>query len=329
MIVSCDRRSLLRLLPLSALAVAACGSRASDSHSAPATVRLANPLGPTVLPLTGITGGAVHGSVDVPVHYWRSLDEAVGLLASRAADLFVLPVTTAANLQARGTGLALLAVHEWRVFSLLATSSAGFTGWSSTRGKAIYLPEGRGETVDLLTRVALQGAGIAPDRDVRLDYAPAPEIVALLRAGRIELAALPEPFATQAQSGRTRIVLDYQNELARTTSWASGGIPVAGLFARADHDTRHRDRFREATRMFAASLRWANAHPGDAIALAAKVVPVPAAVMTAALPRIEFRHLPAAAARHQVTAFLTALHRSCPADLAAVPGGEFFATWTS
>ena len=108
-----DKQKTIILL-IVMIALSACrtsGAQSSDVEQ----VQLINPLGPVVIPLAGITSGEIETDITINVQYWKSIDEAIGLLADEQTQFAVLPITAGANLAASGLDLVLAGVHEWKV----------------------------------------------------------------------------------------------------------------------------------------------------------------------------------------------------------------------
>ena len=319
------------LVGLLLVAAAACQAPVSKE---PATatilpntlsVTLINPLGPLVIPASGITSGQVKGNTLIDVRNWKTVDEVTGLLAGKDTPFAVLPVTMAANFKASGIDLVLLGVHEWKVFYLISSQEATFESWNSLSGKTIYTPEAKGQTVDTLTRFALTKMGIKPDKEVAFVYAPAQEIVALFKEGKVEFAALPEPYVSLALSGNGgKIVLDYQ-EYWSQESGASDGIPVAGLFVKREFYESHPDVAKEVAQTFANSIQWANSYPDEALRSSSSILTIPNAVMKVALQRMKFEYVPAAQCKQEVLGFLTTMQATYPEGIKAIPSEDFFA----
>lgn len=287
------------------------------------SVTLINPLGPLAIPATGITSGLVKGEIQVNVQNWKTIDEATGLLASDQAQFAALPITNAANMQASGINLTLLGVHEWKVFYLLASAKNEFRDWDSLIGKIIYLPEAKGQTVDILTRYALAKEHIS-EKDVTFVYAPPQEIVALFKEGKVEYTALPEPFVSQALAAAPgKIVLDYQVYWSQV-SGAKEGIPVAGLFVKRDFMARYPKVAQEVAQIFSESITWANHHPDDALRVSSTILPFPAEIMKSALTRLKFEYVPANQAKHPVLDFLITMQSTYPAGIKNIPDDAFF-----
>jgi NitT/TauT family transport system substrate-binding protein len=288
-------------------------------------VRLINPMGPVVIPITGITSGNTKSDLKIDVQYWKTVDEATGLLAGDEVQFAVLPVSTGVNMAASGIDLALLAVHEWKAFYLVGSAGQTFNGWASLVGKTVYTPESKGQTVDVLTRYALSKANIVPDRDVTFAYAPAQEIVALFKEGKLDFAALPEPYVTMAvASGKGKIVLDYQDYWSQISA-SKHGIPIAGLFVKQQFLAQHPAETRAVAQALATSTQWANANPKAAIQAGAEVLPIAATVMEPALKRLVFDYVPATDAKDEVLTFLKTMQETYPEGVQKIPDERFFA----
>jgi NitT/TauT family transport system substrate-binding protein len=316
------------------ISMGGCSPTASPTPNAPAAtavvqtareIQMINPMGPAVIPLAGLSSGSVAGNLKINIKYWKTVDEATGFMAGDTTPFAVLPITTAANMSASGIDMVLLGVHEWKVFYLIASENSTFDGWKSLVGKTVYSPEGKGQTVDVLTRYALSKENIKPDQDVTFAYAPAQEIVALFKEGKIDYAALPEPFVTQALSASkgSKVVLDYQEYWSKD-SGAKNGIPVAGLFVKRDYLNQHPDDVKEMVSLFSQSVQWSNDHVKESIQASSKVLPYPEAVMLAALKRIKFEYVAAADAREDTMLFLTTIQKTYPDGVKKLPDDKFF-----
>ena len=319
---------LTKVLPCLLLAIcllgctqpAAAGEAILDTQ-----VSLINPLGPVVIPLAGMISGETQNSDMVSIQYWTSIDEAIGLLAGEDADFAVLPISAGANITASGVDLVLLGVHEWKVFYLLAAPGESFDGWESLVGKTVYSPESKGQTVDVLTRFALADNGIEPDEDVTFVYAPPQEIVALFKEGKIEYAALPEPFVSLALSqSEGAIVLDYQ-EYWNEVNDSEYGIPIAGLFVRRSFLTENPTAVEAMINTLTNSTEWANEHPEEALTAISDILTLPQGVMLGAMDRMEFGFINAQDSKQSVLDFLNTVQTTYPEGIKAVPGDEFFA----
>jgi len=289
------------------------------------SVNLINPLGPAVIPVVGIASQNIKGELTIQVQYWKTIDEAIGLLSGDQAEFAVLPITTGVNMAASGIDIVLLGVHEWKVFYPVAANGVEFSGWESLKGKTVFTPEAKGQTVDVLTRFALLHEGIQPDNEVTFSYAPAQEITALFKEGKVEFAALPEPYVTLAlASSAGDIVLDYQDYWSEI-SGAKQGIPIAGLFVKRDFLAKYPDTVQEIAQTLSESTQWANDNVDEALSASTEVIPIPVEVMKSALQRIKFEYIPASDVQQEVLNFLQTMQEIYPEGIKEIPDEVFFA----
>jgi NitT/TauT family transport system substrate-binding protein len=309
------------------LLISGCNGGLADKSNTPevSSITLINPLGPLVIPASGITSGNIVGNVQINVQNWKTIDEVTGLLSGEDVSFAVLPVTTAVNLNANGIDLVMLGVYEWKVFYLVASQNTQFTDWNSMIGKTVYSPEAKGQTVDTLTRYALEKAGITPDQEVNFVYAPAQEIVQLFNEGKIDFAALPEPYVSLALQGDNgKIVLDYQDYWSKE-SGATDGIPIAGLFVKRDFYLNHSDLVEQVAQTLSESIDWANKHPEEAITASSQLISIPEKVMQASLQRMKFEYVPASKCKQEVLDYLQAIQSTYPQGIKSIPPDDFFA----
>jgi NitT/TauT family transport system substrate-binding protein len=311
------------LLMLLSLAAGGC-QKTAPTPLQPSESSLINPMGPLVLPVAGIENGAVKSPVTVNISYWKSNDEAIGLLTGNQADFAILPVTLGANLYAGQKDLVMVGVHEWKVFYLLAREGVEFSDWSSLKDKSIHMPVGKGQTVDVLSRLGIIKAGLTPDQDVKFVYAPPQEVVTLFQTGKIDFAALPEPYVTLAMKDQAgSIVLDYQEYWGEVAA-APPRVPIAGLFVKKDFAAKNPEVVKHVAQLLADSTAWCNANPDAAIEQAQNTLPLPAAVMKASLERTEFKYVPTAECRGEVEKYLETIQQIDPDSMKQLPDKGFY-----
>jgi NitT/TauT family transport system substrate-binding protein len=307
-------------LLLALLLFSACGSQT------PAPERelvLANPSGPTVIPAIALAKDQIAEDAPTAVVYWKNNDELLALLAQEAADFAVIPISTAANLYAQSRDIVLLGVHEWKAFYLIAAAEAEFSDLSSLTGQTVYLPVGRGSTVDVLLRASLLSAGLAPDEDLSLVYAPPADIVALFQEGAVKYAALPEPFVTAATLRQGRVALDFQTHWRDLTGGAER-LPIAGLFVRRGFGEAYPELTEQVARQFAASVQWSADNVAAAVELAGADLNIAPQIIEPALERIDFYYVPIAECRDEVETFLRQTGEFYPEALPVLPDDGFY-----
>lgn len=310
--------------------VAGCGTTQPKTTTPVPKVSQAtilNPVGPLVFTVAGLVDKKVDTKgIDIKVSYWKTNDEAIALLSSKKAEFAVLPVTMAANINASGIKLKMLGVHEWKVFYMIAAPGTKYTSFKDLKGQQIYVPVGKGSTIDVLLTAALNKAGLKPGVDAKVVYAPPQEIVALFKSGKVKYAALPEPFVTLATMGNNgQVVVDFQKYWAELSGSKNDRIPVAGLFVRQDFAAKYPTETASVADAFAGSTDWSNKNVDQALVVSSKTLPVPAPAMKAALTRLEFKYVKAADCKNETEAFLKKMKELDPTGVKQIPGADFYA----
>jgi NitT/TauT family transport system substrate-binding protein len=291
---------------------------------ATAKITLINPLGPTTIPISPLINGKVQTPFPINVKFWRNPDEALALLNSKEVDFAVLPITAGAIFYTKGIKIQLLGVYEWKVFYLIASKEVAFTGWKSLMGKAIYTPNGRGQTVDVLMRYLMTKNGITPDKDVKIEYAPPQEIVALFSSGKIKYAALPEPFVTLAISGgKGEIVLDFQKAWGESMNLPER-IPIAGLFVKKDFVHADSETTLKVENAFSRSVKWMNENLEETLELSKKYLKIPIPVLKNSMSRMNFTYVPISQCATEVSTFLKKIHQIYPKGMPILPDKDFY-----
>ncbi len=327
------KRFVYTLLLAGLLMVSGCAEKSQQKATTPTPskapavteVTVLNPIGPLVFPVAGLAGNKVDtGDLKINLQYWKTGDEAIGLLSAKKADFAVLPVVTGANIHASGMKLTLLGVHEWKVFYLIAAPGNKFDSWQDLKGKQVYIPVGKGSTIDLLLNAGLEKNGLKRDIDTKIVAAEPQEIVTLFKSGKVQYAALPEPFVTlAAQGGQGQIVLDFQKYWAEL----SGGperMPIAGLFVKSDFMKKHPAETAQVAKALQTSIEWSKANTDQALTISAKTLPIPAPVMKTALTRLDIYWVDSRACQSEVKNFLAQMQKLYPEGLKKLPGAEFY-----
>ncbi|HOJ99721.1 MAG TPA: ABC transporter substrate-binding protein [Termitinemataceae bacterium] len=279
--------------------------------------------------------------------------------ASGEAKLGILPPNVAAKLYAAGRPIQVLAVVGEGMLSLI-TADPAIRGIGDLRGKTVEVA-GQGATPDFVFRRILSYYGLTPGKDVQLGYALAyPEIAQSLKAGKIQTALLPEPFATMALSGspHLRVVGNIQDEWNRATlapdattgaseeggaqkapatggsqsGGASAGTPsypmtvfvVDRTFAAANPTV-----VKAIAEAYRASIQWVVQNPLEAGRLVQKhELGLTAAVATAAIPRSAYVFIPAREARPALERLFAAFLEYAPQSIGGkLPGDDFYGTF--
>jgi len=258
-----------------------------------------------------------------------SADAMAAKLVSGELDAAVLPVNLAAKLHASGLPYRMIAVVGMGMVSVVTTDPA-IRSFEDLKGREIHVA-GQGATPEYLLRTISKQRGLDPDKDLNLVFRlPYPEIATSLVAGRISLAVLPEPFATQALKGNSRARVPFSLDALWQEATGRPGYPMS-VFVMRDALLRERPGTAKAiVDAYEASITWVKAHPVEAGALVEKHdLGLKAAVASAAIPRSAYVFVSARAARGDVEALLSVFLAISPKSIGGrLPSPDFYAEIT-
>ena len=286
-------------------------------------VVIINPTGPMIIPAIALVKGQIAANPAIEVKYWKSNDEIVAAFANNTADFAVLPITLASNFYAQQKNLVLLGVHEWKVFYMIASDKSPFTSWSALKGKSIYTPPGRGNTIDVLLRIAITNAGLIPDEDVKILYTAPQEIVVLYQAGNVDYAALPEPFVTAGLKAGGSIAVDFQDYWQELTDGANR-LPIAGLFVSSAFLEAYPDAVKSVESSFAESVQWSIDNLSSAIELSRDDLNIQVPIITEAMERIDFHYVPIKECKEETQNYLRLMQQYYPEGIPTLPDEGFY-----
>ncbi|MDR0685135.1 MAG: ABC transporter substrate-binding protein [Spirochaetaceae bacterium] len=261
----------------------------------------------------------------VSVEALASGDLMAARFISGEAKVGILPSNVAAKIAASGKPVQLAAVTGLGMLSLLSGDPSVRT-IADLRGRKIAVA-GQGAVPDYVFRKILTTYQINPGTDVTLDYSLAyPEIAQSLIAGRIDLAIIPEPFATMARQGNGSLaqVSDIQAEWEK--AGGQGNYPITVLVVDTQFAKENRDGMKTILAAVKDSIEWVKANPVEAGALVEKHgLGLRAPVVAASVPRSNFAFIDAKAARPTLTALYETLLEFAPDSIGGrLPDDSFY-----
>ncbi|MDR0409099.1 MAG: ABC transporter substrate-binding protein [Spirochaetaceae bacterium] len=244
---------------------------------------------------------------------------------SGEAKVGVLPPNVAAKIAASGKSIQAAAVTGLGMLSLISGDPSVKT-IDDISGKSVAVA-GQGAVPDYVFRKILTEHQIDPDTGVKLDYSLAtPEIVQSLIAGRIELAVIPEPFATMALQGNENLerVGDIQAEWEKYAG--QGNYPITVLVLDAQFAKDNPDAVKTILAAVKDSIEWVTENPSEAGDLVEKHgLGIKAAVAAAAIPYSNYTFIEAEAARPALTALYETLLEFAPDSIGGkLPADSFY-----
>lgn len=131
-----------------------------------------------------------------------AIGEADGMINEISGTLFF----NKDALQVQIVRFARAATPETRLFSILASPQSGITTVDGLKGKAIGISEGT--IIEYLTDRMLAEEGLPADDIQKTSIPSLADRLALLTAGQLDAAVLPEPLASLAQQQGAVLILD-------------------------------------------------------------------------------------------------------------------------
>jgi NitT/TauT family transport system substrate-binding protein len=266
---------------------------------------------------------------DVRVEALAQADLMAAKIISGEAKIGILPPNVAAKIASSGKKIQVAAVTGAGMLSLLSADPS-VRRFEDLKGRSVEVA-GQGATPDYVFRKILLSKGINPDRDLSLGYSLAyPEIAQSLIAGRVDLALLPEPFATMARAGNGKLSLvgNIQDEWAKLQgagASASANYPMTVLVVDRDFAASRPALIRAVLDAVKNSVEWVLSHPAEAGRLVEKhELGLRAQVASAAIPHSSYVFIPALQARQSLEALYRAFLEFAPASIGALPGDDFY-----
>ncbi len=255
-----------------------------------------------------------------------SADLVAAKVISGEFDAAILPVNVAAKLYTSKIAIQLAAITGNGMVSFL-TNDSSIHSLSDLRGREVHVA-GQGATPDFVFRAILRKNGIDPDKDLRLTYSlPYPEAALSLAAGKIRIAILPEPFATQARMANVDITspLDLDFLWKKATNQAS--YPMTAFVVSKRIATYMPAAVKAVLIAYRDSIAWVRSNPAAAGVLVEKHdLGLKAAVASRSIPRSNYVFQTAGEARPAIEALLSVFLTMAPASIGgSLPDGAFYA----
>ncbi len=295
-----------------------------------AAIRLGGLKGPTTMGMVKLLEDAQAGLTANQYSYTlaAAADELTPLLAKGELDIAALPANLASILYHKTGGeIQLLAVNTLGVLYIVENGSENIQSVSDLKGKTLYAT-GKGTTPEYALRYLLAQHGLDPDKDVQIEWkSEATEAVSAMAAGEYDLAMLPQPFVTVAQSKLPdlRVALDLTAQwdaLENGSGMVTGVLVVRRAFAQENPGA-----LQTFLAEYAESTAYANADPAGAAALIEAYGIVNAAVAEKALPACNIVCLTGQEMKARTAAYLQVLCGQNPAAVGGqVPGDDFYLT---
>ncbi len=279
------------------------------------------PAGPTVVSFAALLEGKVSSEVPLRIDFWRTLDQVSAQIAAKSVDVVVLPVSIGTTFYLKKIDLRLAAVTLWSGFYLVARD-VKINSVEDLKGQEIYTPQGRGQTGDVLIRFLIDKYNLS---NTSIKYAVQNEIVALMSAGKVKIAVLPEPFVTLAlKNASASIVFDLQQVWSDLTG-KPARIPITGVFVRGEL-VQEPQQIMKALDAIKKSIDYAVQNPDEVSQLSAKYLGgMSPQIIAESLKRSIYEYRSAKEQKENILYYLSTVSQIEPEAVSELPNDDFFA----
>jgi len=324
-------RFIVLLLFCSAMyAFAGGASDASEKNSvaSPVIIRVGALKGPTGIGMIHLFEGhaILPGSASLAMEAVASADAMAARLLSGQLDAAALPVNMAAKLYNAGIPYRLLAVVGNGMVKVLTTETT-VNSIGDLRGRNVWVA-GQGATPEFVLRTILPAKGMHPDSDIDMIFSmPYPEIAASMIAGKISLAILPEPFATQVLLGNSSARVPFSVSSLWKEATGQEDYPMSVFVVSSKLIEEQPAVTRALLAAYKSSIERVMEDPHTAGLLVEKHdMGLTAAIAEKAIPACAFAYIPAMQARSSIETLLFAFLASSPASIGSkLPDESWYA----
>jgi len=252
-------------------------------------------------------------------------DEISGKLISGELDMAAIPANLAAVLHNKTEGkIQMAAVNTLGVLYLLDTGET-IQSMQDLAGKTIYAT-GQGSTPEFALNYLLRANGLEPGADVEVIYkSEHAEVAALMEAGTVEYALLPQPFVTSVvNKGTARVALDFTEEWQKVGEEGSQ-LVMGGFAVRKEFYEQNPQAVQDFLTEYETSVAFTNENVAEAAALSGKYEIIAEAVAKTAIPECNIVFFEGEEMQTMTDAFLKVLFEADPKSVGGtLPSAEFY-----
>ncbi len=308
-----------------------CNHRSSGKKGEAPVINIGVLNGPSAVSIIKMMDRGSLREKDIPLKFIIRSEpgQIKSLMFRHQVDFAFLPSTMAALLYNNGFDFRVASIPLWGTMFLVGSDSSVHT-LRDLKGKSIY-QMGRGVVPDIVMRYILEKNGLAPDRDVRINYnyPSHVELANAVTAGIVPMGILTEPQVSLIlkKNKSIRSILDLTDEWNRITGdsipFAQTMVVVSDSFS-----LKYPGLVANFLSDFSKNIDWINQHPDSAALLLVQHQILPdSAVAAASIPRCNIHYVFAADKRKQVMKFFDILYNLNKDVLGGkLPDEKFFYT---
>jgi NitT/TauT family transport system substrate-binding protein len=308
--------------------VLATGQVEVQASPLPAVLRMGAIKGPSGVGMVYLLENppVLPGGDTLVIELVGSADAIASKLLSGEMDAAVLPVNLAAKLYNSGIEYRLAAIVGNGMVKAITTDPS-VAGIADLNNRTIHVA-GQASTPEFLLRTILDHQGLTGTAAPKMVFnMPIPEIAASMIAGRIDLALVPEPFATMILTGNPKAREAFPLGALWQEATGLDDYPMTAFVVKASTADQRPATVRALMSAYRDSIDRMQANPQEAGVLAEKFeIGLKAAIAAKAIPQSNYVFLDAPSARSMVEGLLKVFLTSAPVSVGGkLPAEGFYA----
>lgn len=288
--------------------------------------------GPTAMGMVSFMNEVDQGEITEENYEFQiaaSPDEVSPAIVQGTVDIAAVPANLASVLyQKTDGGVQVLSINTLGVLYLVGTGDT-IQDISELKGKTIYA-SGKGATPEYALNYILKENGLIPGEDVQIEWkSEHTECVAALTEHPDEIALLPQPFVTTAQSKNSslQVVLDLTDEWDKIQEKNNGNSSlVTGVtIVRTEFAQEHPEILKDFMEHYEESVSFVNNNTEKAAGLIGSYDIVPEEIAKKALPECNIVCIDGNEMKEKLSGYLEVLEQENPQAIGgALPADEFY-----
>ena len=288
--------------------------------------------GPTAMGMVSFMNEVDQGEITEENYEFQiaaSPDEVSPAIVQGTVDIAAVPANLASVLyQKTDGGVQVLSINTLGVLYLVGNGDT-IQDISELKGKTIYA-SGKGATPEYALNYILKENGLIPGEDVQIEWkSEHTECVAALTEHPDEIALLPQPFVTTAQSKNSslQVVLDLTDEWDKIQEKNNGNSSlVTGVtIVRTKFAQEHPEVLKDFMEHYEESVSFVNNNTEEAARLIGSYDIVPEEIAKKALPECNIVCIDGNEMKEKLSGYLEVLEQENPQAIGgALPADEFY-----
>ena len=288
--------------------------------------------GPTAMGMVSFMNEVDQGEITEENYEFQiaaSPDEVSPAIVQGTVDIAAVPANLASVLyQKTDGGVQVLSINTLGVLYLVGNGDT-IQDISELKGKTIYA-SGKGATPEYALNYILKENGLIPGEDVQIEWkSEHTECVVALTEHPDEIALLPQPFVTTAQSKNSslQVVLDLTDEWDKIQEKNNGNSSlVTGVtIVRTEFAQEHPEILKDFMEHYEESVSFVNNNTEEAARLIGSYDIVPEEIAKKALPECNIVCIDGNEMKEKLSGYLEVLEQENPQAIGgALPADEFY-----